>query len=410
MDTRFINKQGRGAGGIVDGRMYGRLGTVTSLNDILQLLGMNQRTATVRLDWRGQTGRIYFREGVLLHATAGSAEGDRALVKLMRWEGADFVVEDGIEGKPPESISKRVDAAMLDVMTRLDEGWVPEMTPFPLLDRVTTSPSILEHKVRLAARKPPVPRRAARSKKRLLASIAAAALVLLSVGIALAYRSTELGDLPTIGSAPRRELPKPADPGIASDVLRAAIDGRRNDGIVVLAAHGVSFSPIAESHRADAEPPEAFVQLASAAIAVEAPPAPQSGKLLVIAEPWAVVAVDGVEKGETPLTEMSLPAGSHEIVLSNPNVVGVIRDRIQVPGGQTIQRKYSFRDSGSLRILVRPWADVHVDGRYAGQTPLGALRVPPGTHTILLRHPELGEKTAIVEVFRDRESLLEVEM
>jgi hypothetical protein len=243
-----------------------------------------------------------------------------------------------------------------------------------------------------------------------VAPIAAGALVALTVGVALAYRSTELSDLPTLGSVPRRELPKPSDPGIASDVLRAAIDGRRDEGIVVLAAHGVSLFPTPESGGADAEPPAADAPVAHAAIAVEAPPAPQFGQLLVVAEPWAVVAIDGVEKGETPLTAMSLLAGSHEIVLSNPNVVGVIRDRIQIRAGETIQRKYSFRDSGSLRILVRPWADVHVDGRYAGQTPLGALRVPPGTHTILLRHPELGEKTAIVEVFRERESLLEVEM
>ena len=98
------------------------------------------------------------------------------------------------------------------------------------------------------------------------------------------------------------------------------------------------------------------------------------------------------------------------IVLSNPNFVGVIQDRVQINAGETIQRKYSFGDSGSLRILVKPWADVYVDGRYAGQTPLGALRVPPGRHTIVLRHPQLGEKTSVVEVLRNRESVLEVAM
>jgi hypothetical protein len=107
---------------------------------------------------------------------------------------------------------------------------------------------------------------------------------------------------------------------------------------------------------------------------------------------------------------MRLAAGSHEILVSNPNFVGVIRDMVQINAGETIRRKYSFNESGSLRLLVKPWADVYVDGRHAGQTPLGALRVPPGKHTILLRHPQLGEKTAVVEVFRDRESLLEVEM
>ena len=94
--------------------------------------------------------------------------------------------------------------------------------------------------------------------------------------------------------------------------------------------------------------------------------------------------------------------------LSNPSVVGVIHDRVQVIAGQSVQRRYSFKESGRLRLLVRPWADVTVDGRHAGQTPMEALRLPPGRHTIVMRHPELGEKSAVVEVFQDRETVLEV--
>lgn len=409
MGTRSVSTARSSGGDSGDERMYGKLGSV-SLNDILQLLGMTQRTATVRLDCRGQKGLIYFRDGVLLHATAGSAEGERALVKLLSWKTADFVIEDGLEGNPPGSISKKVDAAILDVMTRLDEGWFPEMTPFPMLDRVTTSAAVLDKKVRFAPRKPPLPRRATGRKKRIVAAIAASVLGAAATGLFLAYRSTDLGDLPTISSVTTLEAP-PEDLGVASDVLRTAIDGRRNDGIAILAAHGVSFSPIPESRAAGAEPPAADGSQASAAsIAEAAPRAPEFGQLLVVAEPWAEVVVDGVEKGQTPLTEMRLSAGSHEIVLSNPNFVGVIQDHVQINAGETIQRKYSFGDSGSLRILVKPWADVYVDGRYAGQTPLGALRVPPGRHTIVLRHPQLGEKTSVVEVLRNRESVLEVAM
>jgi hypothetical protein len=409
MDTRFINKQGRGAGGIVDGRMYGRLGTVTSLNDILQLLGMNQRTATVRLDWRGQTGRIYFREGVLLHATAGSAEGDRALVKLMRWEGADFVVEDGIEGKPPESISKRVDAAMLDVMTRLDEGWIPEMTPFPMLNRVTTAPAVLDPGSR-PVRTPPKPRRVPRRRKPIAAAVAAALVVAMAAIVAIAQQGVDLGALPTVSTVSHPAASPEKGPGVASDVLRASLEGERGDSVVLLEAHGVVIASSPETAATGEEPSGVAAAEASMAPIAAAPKAPELGQLLVIAEPWASVAVDGVEKGETPLSEMTLPAGNHEILLSNPNFVGVIRDRVEIRGGQTLQRKYSFDESGSLRILVKPWADVFVDGRFAGQTPLGALRVPPGKHTIVLRHPALGEKTAVVEVTRNRESLLEVEM
>jgi len=391
--------------------MYGRLGSV-SLNDVLQLLGMTGRTATVRLDWRGQQGQIFFREGVLLHAAAGAAQGERALVKLISWENADFVIEDGLDEKTPSTISKKVDAAMLDVMTRMDEGWAPEMTPFPMLDRVTTSAAVLDQKVRRAARKPPVPRRAAHRRIPIVAVLAAtvALVVLTGMSFALFYQSADLGDLPSLSRVPVAETAPESGGGIAYDVLKASIKGR-GDGIDVLASHGVSLATPPDPAGAGAERSMAEARQASVAlIANEVPREPGFGQLLVVAEPWAQVAVDGVERGETPLTEMRLAAGSHEILISNPNFVGVIRDRVQIDAGETVQRKYSFNESGSLRLLVKPWADVYVDGRHAGQTPLDALRVPPGRHAIRLRHPQLGEKTVIVEVFRDRETLLEVEM
>jgi PEGA domain-containing protein len=42
---------------------------------------------------------------------------------------------------------------------------------------------------------------------------------------------------------------------------------------------------------------------------------------------------------------------------------------------------------GTLRLRLRRWADVTVDGRPMGTTPLRALRLTAGTHTVELRHP-----------------------
>ncbi len=389
-----------------DGRIYGKLGSV-GLNDILQLLGMGHRTATVRLENQGQQGRIYFRDGVLLHATAGSTEGERALLKLVNWQDADFVIEDGLEGNPPATISKNVDAVMLGLLTRLDEGWVPEMTPFPLLNRPTTSPTVLD--ARPKPRTPPRPRPARRPPK---VFIAAASMVLTAAAAALAliYPRTDLTALPPVSVAGRETIPP--ENGIAAEILQGSMDEGRRDAAEVLAAHGLSLvsSHILGANGGDAVPPIEDGDAASDPEVPSAPAAPEFGQLLVLVEPWGEVTVDGVEKGQTPFPEMRLTAGGHELVLSNPNFVGVIRDRVQVIAGQSVQRKYSFNDSGTLRLLVRPWADVYVDGRHAGQTPIRTLQVPPGRHTIVLRHPELGEKSAVVEVFQDRETVLEVEM
>ncbi len=52
-----------------------------------------------------------------------------------------------------------------------------------------------------------------------------------------------------------------------------------------------------------------------------------------------------------------------------------------------------------LRINATPWADVYVDGKNVGQTPIGSLEVEPGTHTVKLVCPPLGtEATKSVTV------------
>jgi hypothetical protein len=47
---------------------------------------------------------------------------------------------------------------------------------------------------------------------------------------------------------------------------------------------------------------------------------------------------------------------------------------------------------------ARPWADVFVDGTSVGQTPISNLAVPIGTHQVLFRHPQLGERRESVVV------------
>jgi hypothetical protein len=54
--------------------------------------------------------------------------------------------------------------------------------------------------------------------------------------------------------------------------------------------------------------------------------------------------------------------------------------------------------SGKLSISALPWAEVSVDGRSIGQTPIGNLSVSVGTHEVVWRHPEHGERRQMVFV------------
>ena len=44
-------------------------------------------------------------------------------------------------------------------------------------------------------------------------------------------------------------------------------------------------------------------------------------------------------------------------------------------------------EPGFLQVVVRPWAEVAVDGRTIGETPLGRITLAAGTHRVRVRHP-----------------------
>jgi len=43
-----------------------------------------------------------------------------------------------------------------------------------------------------------------------------------------------------------------------------------------------------------------------------------NGRVSINAVPWAQVSIDGADVGQTPLANLALPIGSHEIVFSHP--------------------------------------------------------------------------------------------
>jgi hypothetical protein len=45
-----------------------------------------------------------------------------------------------------------------------------------------------------------------------------------------------------------------------------------------------------------------------------------------------------------------------------------------------------------VAINARPWADVFVDDTNVGQTPIANVAIPIGTHQVVFRHPQLGDR------------------
>lgn len=66
--------------------------------------------------------------------------------------------------------------------------------------------------------------------------------------------------------------------------------------------------------------------------------------------------------------------------------------------------------NGLVSVNALPWADVWIDGAPVGETPIGNLALPIGTHEVLLRHPDHGEQHHTVTVTSDRVARLSVDL
>ena len=65
---------------------------------------------------------------------------------------------------------------------------------------------------------------------------------------------------------------------------------------------------------------------------------------------------------------------------------------------------------GTANVNATPWAEVWIDGERAGETPLGNLSLPIGTHQVVFEHPQLGEQTRTLIVTAAAPARLSVEM
>ena len=101
--------------------------------------------------------------------------------------------------------------------------------------------------------------------------------------------------------------------------------------------------------------------------------------------------------GTSTQRRLQLTAGEHRLALANHALGYKAVERVRVLPGKVATLQPGV-PSGLLSINALPWAEVWIDGRPAGTTPLGNLRTPLGTHEIRFRHPELGEETRHVVV------------
>ena len=161
-------------------------------------------------------------------------------------------------------------------------------------------------------------------------------------------------------------------------------------GGVAAAASDATPSPARPAARVSPPP-------RTAAVLPAANPSSQAGGIR-LSSPVALQVLEGDRVlGSTATGSIVLSAGRHELQLVN-NAVGYSAPLVvDVRAGQVATRTISL-PAGRMSVNALPWAEVWIDGKPVGETPLGNLSVALGEHTILFRHPQFGEhrQTALV--------------
>jgi hypothetical protein len=118
---------------------------------------------------------------------------------------------------------------------------------------------------------------------------------------------------------------------------------------------------------------------------------PLSAGWLAVSAPFEVQVVErGDVIGTSASPRFLVPSGVHEADLINESLGYTEHRRIEVSPGATVAIKIDPR--APISANARPWAEVLLDGRSIGQTPIANLAVSLGQHQIVFRHPDLGER------------------
>jgi eukaryotic-like serine/threonine-protein kinase len=128
-----------------------------------------------------------------------------------------------------------------------------------------------------------------------------------------------------------------------------------------------------------------------------AAPESAAGWLALASPVELTMAEDDQIIGTTKAARVMLPAGTHNLVLANAALEFQTTIAVRIEGGKTLKRAVAL-PSGSLSVNAVPWASVSVDGGEIGTTPLANVTLLIGTHEVVWRHPQLGERRRTIAI------------
>jgi serine/threonine protein kinase len=174
--------------------------------------------------------------------------------------------------------------------------------------------------------------------------------------------------------------------------------GARVSQYVELSGGGPSAArPSPEPHAPDT--PTATGAAAAAANAPAPAPAPPANGSVTVTSPIELQVYENGTLVGTTRERLSLALGRHQLELVNATLGVRSTETVQVSSARTTSIAPAL-PTGTLSLNAVPWAEVWLDGEKLGETPIGNVSVRVGSHDVVFRHPELGERhqTVVVSV------------
>lgn len=113
--------------------------------------------------------------------------------------------------------------------------------------------------------------------------------------------------------------------------------------------------------------------------------------------------------GNSRVDRIMLPVGRHDLELVNAAVGLRVKRSVQVGAGKVSSITFE-RPNGTIAMNALPWAEVWVDGDKIGETPIGNLQIAVGSHDVVFRHPDLGERQQTVIVTATNPARISVDL
>jgi hypothetical protein len=132
-----------------------------------------------------------------------------------------------------------------------------------------------------------------------------------------------------------------------------------------------------------------------------------SGWVAVFAPIVLEISEGGTGLGTTERGRLLLPPGRHTLTFTNRDLNYSASQVVDITPGEV--RSINIEPRGTVSLNALPWAEVWIDGKKAGDTPVANLQIPLGSHEIVFKHPQFGERRMTTRVTGGAPSAISVD-